>query len=291
MLLWLRQQDLKEIDSDLTIQVGSQAEWHQAIEEYRPISSVLWRQKPLFRLLPEVTEDIFGRHHPHERMPTVPDSIFKSYKAAAERLAVRLKPIIQNRKALIYAPLRGAYPIWKAISRFLPTENCHVYYSVTSSFVFYPEDWGIRNHKGQTHSGRFANILELKRLKPALNTFDLMVYVDEVVSGSMMYAHLKEMKEVNIRRHIPVMAVGLADAFGTRSDKRRAQIEAMKTEGLIVDFLWEGCDCLITEDNKFMLGWHYVDYDFGPNVVPVLDKELELPDELNRFKKEILTPA
>jgi hypothetical protein len=189
-------------------------------------------------------------------MPDVPASIYDSYRDAAKRVAERLSPYTNGLKVLIYAPMRGAYPIWKAISQFLSTDGFHVYYAVTSSFVFYPADWGIRDHKGQSHSGRFANILKLTRLRPVLNTFDLLVYVDEIVSGSMMYAHLAEMKELNIRRHIPIITVGIADLHGTRSEKRRAEIQSMQATGLIEDFIWEGCDCLITEDNKYMLGWH-----------------------------------
>lgn len=287
MKLWIRNRELTNIDHDFLVDVGSQSDWRNVIVEYRPISSILWMESPGFRPQPEVAEDIFGRHHTHERMPFIQASIYESYRDAAKRAAERLSPHTNCRKVFVYAPMRGAYPIWKAISQFLSTDGFHVYYAVTSSFVFYPADWGIRSHKGQTHSGRFANILELKRLKPILNTFDLLVYIDEIVSGSMMYAHLKEIKELNIRRHVPIIAVGIADSHGTRSEKRRAEIESMKASGLIEDFIWEGCDCLITEDNKFMLGWHYVDYAFGPNVVPVLDEHLQTPAEQLTFQKSV----
>jgi hypothetical protein len=54
------------------------------------------------------------------------------------------------------------------------------------------------------------------------------------------------------------------------------------------DFIWERCQELITEDQKFLLGIHYVNYDFGPNVVPLLNHELEFFDEKRQFDSEVM---
>jgi len=275
MLLWLRQRQPRGFDSDCTLQVSSQREWREALQKHRPISSILWNEAPSFQLQPEAPGDLFGRHYPHERMLSVPRTVRDSYRDAVLMLAARLVPYISDRIVLVYAPMRGAYPIWQAVSRFLPMLVCHVYYPVTSSFVFYPPEWGIRNHEGTVPSGRSANVLELQRLKPILGAFDVMVYVDGIITGSTMFEHLTDMRELNIQRRIPVIAVGLAGYNGTRFAGRRSEIEAMKGAGVVMDFLWEGCDCLITENNKYLLGWHYVDYNLGPNVIPLLDNTLK----------------
>ena len=153
--------------------------------------------------------------------------------------------------------------------------------------MFYPRDFKILNRKGKTASGRFTHILELKRLRPFLKEYDFFLYIDEIISGGMMAAYLKEMAGLNVCQQINIIAAGLADDFGQRSQLKRNRIQTMKEQGLIFDFLWEGCESLITEDQKFLLGIHYTDYHSGLNVVPVLNRQLEEFDEKIAFEKDV----
>lgn len=53
-------------------------------------------------------------------------------------------------------------------------------------------------------------------------------------------------------------------------------------------FLWEGCHTLISEDQKFTPGMHYVDQAFGSHVVPVLTDELDWFAEKVRFDTDVI---
>jgi hypothetical protein len=58
--------------------------------------------------------------------------------------------------------------------------------------VHYSKEFGILNSKGKITSGRYNNIQEIVRLKPFLRDFDYFFYIDEIISGGMMWGHVKE---------------------------------------------------------------------------------------------------
>jgi hypothetical protein len=111
--------------------------------------------------------------------------------------------------------------------------------------------------------------------------------VDEIISGGMMRGHVNEMMELGITKRLPVTVAALADAFGTRS-KANGYLQGLAEKREIHAFLWEGCHTLISEDQKFLLGMHYVDHGFGPHVVPVFTEELHWFDEKLRFDQVVL---
>jgi hypothetical protein len=291
MKLWLREfsPSANSIHFDKEIEVRSQAEWMGLINRHEVLCSILWPEPPLF---PLQGPHYHGRHHPHEKNYHNNCQRNLSYRAGCRRLAEKLNPLISGKKCLVYAPLRGALPIWKSIRQFIPGSDCETYYAVTSSFVFYPETFRIFNKKGRPASGRHTNILELRsRIKPILANFDFLIYVDEIVSGNMMKGHLQDMLDLNFDKQIRIIAVGLADQFGERSLNKRQAIESFKSQGWIYDFLWEGCASLITEDNRYLLGMHYVDYHLGPHAVPMLvgtdTQQLFSPLEKIAFDRDI----
>ena len=213
---------------------------------------------------PRQPAQAFQRRHPHERNYANDPGRNASYRDALRRLAERLAPILAEARTLVYAPLRGAWPIWKAVSIFLPPPLPDVYFPVTSSFVCYPESWQRRNDKGRPGSGRLAHRLELARLLPLLEAYRQVVYLDEIVSGGVMAAYLDEFVRLGIPGRLRVVAAGIADDFGRRSQAKRARIGALVNSGVLRGLLSEGCSELITEDNKFLLGIHYTDYGARP---------------------------
>ncbi|MGV8040186.1 MAG: hypothetical protein AB2L07_08930 [Thermoanaerobaculaceae bacterium] len=249
------------------------------------ISSVLWPEPPLF---PLAGRHYLGRSHPHERAYANDSHRNASYREGCRRLAERLRAELAGARCLVWAPLRGALPIWKAVAQYLADLDVTVHLPVTSSFVFYPERFGIRNRKGRPASGRTAHRLELARVAPLLDAFDVLVYVDEIVSGGSLKGHLRDMLELGMDRRLPIVAVGLADAFGERSGSNRRQIDALVASGRVRSFLWEGCACLITEDQRYLLGVHYVDFELGPNVVPMLDQRLLGHADRRLFEHDVL---
>jgi hypothetical protein len=142
--------------------------------------------------------------------------------------------------------------------------------------------------KNKTASGRYNNLIELQRIRPFLVQFDAMIYLDEIISGGMMAGHLKDMFRLGIHKQIRIIAAGIADAYGNRSVLNRRKIEKFVDDRIISGFYWEGCSSLITEDQKFLLGIHYVDYTLGPHVVPVLDQHLMHYPEKEEFEREFL---
>jgi hypothetical protein len=193
-------------------------------------------------------------------------------------------------------PLRGALPIWRAVKQhFTGDYSCgrlEEYHAVTSSFVSYPDAFEIRG-PGVRASGRYANILELRRLRDwclGPMGFDHLLYVDEIISGGMMRGHVNEMIDLGVTCLVPVTVAALADSFGTRS-KANGYLNSLAEQGKINAFLWEGCHTLISEDQKFTLGMHYVDHAFGPHVVPVLTDELGWFEEKVRFDTDVIGAA
>lgn len=107
-----------------------------------------------------------------------------------------------------------------------------------------------------------------------------------------MRGHLKVMRQEKIHEQVRIVVVGLADDFG-RHPKAPANLAAFEQyvrEKWLAAFLWEGCSSLITEDQKFLLGVHYVDYSRGPHVVPVLDSHLEYYEEKRLFDQQVMKP-
>jgi hypothetical protein len=285
MDLWLRHRKASQIEKDIIVTVSTMEEWREAIDDPRLVSSVLWPVPPLF----PVQGNHFKRNHPHERDYVNNTNRNDSFREACKLLASRILKDWSAARCLVYAPLRGAFPIWKCIRQFLDGKSFTVYYPVTSSFIFYPESFRILNSKNKIASGRYNNIFELERIRPFLEMFDILIYIDEIISGSMMWGYLKDMMRLRINEQIPIVAVGLADAHGGRSEINRRKIGKLIEYGMLRDLYWEGCRCLITEDQKFLLGMHYTDYHLGPHVVPVLDANLSYYQEKLDFNHDILS--
>ena len=285
MQLWLRYRTAgRALEADVELAVASQQEWAEAVSDPALISSVLRPTPPLFPL----AGAHFVRRHAHERAYRNDLQRNASYGAACRALADRLRRELAGSRCLVYAPLRGALPLWRAVRSFLPEERWDVYYPVTSSFVFFPAASGIRNRKGRPAAGRSNNGLELERLRPLLDAYDHLVYLDEIVSGGAMLAHLDDMIRLRIHDQIPIIVAGVADRFGERSAPKRTQIEQLCAHGRALGFFWEGCAELVTEDQKFLIGVHYVHYDRGLHCVPVLTSGLEDYPEKTQFDRDVL---
>jgi hypothetical protein len=291
MELWLRFRRAERLQADAIVDVSSPEEWRGIVRERRPISSILWLKPPLFRPSAAPGSVCFVRRHPHEKNCVNDPERNNSYRQAAMRLASSLRDAIGAEKTLVYAPLRGAWPIWKAVGQFLPDLKLEAYHPVTSSFVFHSAESGIVNRQGRPASGRFNHILELQRLRPILREYSCLIYLDEIVSGGMMAGYLRDMIGLGLNREVKLVACGLADDFGRRSEFERRLIAGLKDEGRIADFLWEGCASLITQDQKFLLGIHYLDYHDGLNIVPVLNDRMEYYDEYRAFESEVMAGA
>ena len=283
MELWLRLRNGEIIEADEKIFVQSQMEWQEIIYDPRYVSSILWPTDNLFQLNLKHT----GRKHHHEidyaNLPERNASYLNGCKYLAQQLEMRYG----GSRCLVYAPLRGALPIWRGINQFITSVDTVVYYPVTSSFIFYPKELGILGNKGRPASGRYNNRLELERLLPFLEDFDSFWYVDEIVSGSMMRGHLKDMFRLKMEKMIPIVAIGLADDHGSRSVSKRLAFETYVQNSRLDAFLWAGCSSLITEDQKFLLGAHYVDYQLGPHVVPLLKDDLSFYPEKILFDTQV----
>jgi hypothetical protein len=285
MELWLRHRiATRGIAWDERVDVASHADWLDRISAPGLVSSILWVKEPTFR---PVGSRYLHRSHHHERGYVHDPARNASYREACIRLAGRLAPRLAGRRTLVYAPLRGALPIWRTVAQFLPAAALDVHYPVTSSFVSYSSRSGISDPRGRRASGRYANVLELERLRPFLSGYDQLVYVDEIVSGGMMRGHLKELLAARVHQGLEVIVVGLADRFGERSIANRGAISAWVSEGKLGAFLWEGCQELITEDQRFLLGVHYPEYDLGPHVVPVIDESFEYYEEKRLLEADL----
>lgn len=285
--LWLRYRTATDLEADEKMQVSSHADWYDVIYNPDLISSILWPEGKLFKL--DIKHK--NRNHPHEAEYQSRPAINDSYRDACRNIAHRLDLAFAGARCLIYAPLRGALPVWRGIRQFLEHIEATVYYPVTSSFISYPKEFGIFGKKNKPASGRYNNRFELKRLQPFLADFDFLFYVDEIISGGMMRGHLKEMFGMQVNRQIPVVAIGVADAHGKRSRSNRKVFEEHAGSGRLNAFFWEGCSSLITEDQKFLLGVHYADYELGPHAVPLLNDSLDFYDEKIEFDSHVYAPG
>lgn len=296
MRLYIRTQDpgdrREHVQYDLCFDVASQHEWKARIDAVGRaiVTSVLRPDAGRFALH---GPHLLTRSHPHERHYRYDPALHESYRDAAVRLAARLASTLAgSRRCLVYLPLRGALPIWRAVRRHLPpdlTDRLHEYHAVTSSFVTYPDELRIRG-AGVRASGRYANVLELRRLRDWCIRpmgFDHLLYVDEIVSGGMMRGHVNEMMELGVTDLLPVTVAALADSFGTRS-KANGYLSRLAEAGKIHAFVWEGCHTLVSEDQRFVGGAHYVDHGLGPHVVPVMTPDLTWFDEKVRFDLDVI---
>ncbi|KOR30719.1 hypothetical protein TI04_04420 [Achromatium sp. WMS2] len=287
MQLWLRYKTASNLYWDRQVEIAIAEQWSTNLADKNIISSILWPTEPLFKLQYQHVR----RHHRHEQNYQHDILHNIDFSNACERLAKKLHTLLCGRRALIYVPLRGALPIWRGIWQFLPaifpTINCDVYYPVTSSFVLYPKDSPIRKPDGRRASGVYTHTLELQRIRPFLYNYDVLVYVDEIISGSMMRKYVNEFVKLKIYDSIKIIAVGVADSYGERSVVKRAAIEAKVNEGFLDAFVWEGCKQLITADQKFLLGVHYVTYDKGLHAVPLLNNNLQFYEEKIKFDTHI----
>jgi hypothetical protein len=279
MELWLRHRKAKDFEADEKIIVASQQDWHELIYNPNLISSILWPDSNPFKLKMNQVK----RKHPHEHNYRNNEARNLSYLKGCRNLADKIEQAFAGSRCLVYAPLRGALPIWRGISQFIKHTETMIYFPVTSSFIFYPEEFGILGKRNKIASGRYNNRFELERIRPLLNGFDFLFYVDEIVSGGMMQGHLKDMFRARIDQQIPIVAIGLADAYGKKSVSNRAVFENYVKEGKLKTFLWDGCMSLVTQDQKFLLGVHYTDYQLGPHVVPFFNDSLRFYTEKCEF--------
>ncbi len=225
----------------------------------------------------------------------------RSYFEGCRRIAEDLVSQIRSMgSAIIYAPLRGAKPITDIVMDLLGkisngSQLPRIVYPVTSSFVRYPVSLGLMAKNGISHaSGRYANVLELNRLSPDLGEVQDFIYIDEIVSGGMMMGHCNEMvgqkkyhasddthngildegilRDIVERGKLKVHVYGLADSQGRKfTEPNLKKLRKFESEGLM-RFFYSPVDRLVTEDNRYVLGTHFLNFKRGPHCVPMIDK-------------------
>lgn len=154
---------------------------------------------------------------------------------------------------LIYAPARGAHPVvktalWEAQS------TPRVYFPVTSSFV-------IRGRKNNR-----VEIASLKEKRPT--DLQRVLYMEEVVSGGMFRGHSREIRQVleNQLSDYELRSAAMVHANGTKLDGTlKRAFEDLEQDG---EAIFAPVQNLYTLDNNVALGLHYIDYSFGPHLVP-----------------------
>jgi len=259
MELWLRYKNATHLEFDEQFFISSQKEWKELIYNPELISSILWPTPKLF----EIKSKHNKRKHKHEIDYQNNIELNLSFLQGCKDISSQLNRQLSGSRCLIYAPLRGALPIWRGI--------------------------GNLGKRKKTASGRYNNRFELERIQPFLIDYDYFIYVDEIISGAMMLGHLKDMFKLNINEQIPIISVGLADSYGNRSVDARRKLSEYVTKGKLESLVWSGCETLITEDQKFLLGTHYVDNLLGPHIVPVLDEKLQFYNEKKEFDKNVFS--
>jgi hypothetical protein len=189
MRLWIRRKTALGLSFDAEFSVASQTEWMSIVSDPSIVSSILYPGAPMF---PIAGKQYLGSSHPHERNYRHDAACVQSYRNACQTLAARLWAEVGGARCLAWAPLRGALPVWRALRHFLPQWQVQPYHPVTSSFVFYPEAFGIKSHKGRPASGRTTHRMEITRIRDLLSAFDLIVYIDEMISGGSTKAHVRD---------------------------------------------------------------------------------------------------
>src|SRR4051794_16151547 len=119
MILYVRTQEPGErrgcVQYDHRFDVRSQREWQERIDAFgtRILTSVLRPDHNRFRLH---GRHLYTRSHRHETHYAHDAAVNASYREAAERLAARIElALAGSRRCLVYLPLRGALPIWRAV--------------------------------------------------------------------------------------------------------------------------------------------------------------------------------
>lgn len=211
---------------------------------------------------------------------------------------------------MIYAPLRGAKPmldlmleVYRRLKPDYDPFTPRIEFPVTSSFVFYADNHPyMTKHGKKPASGRTTNILELRRLlEKQPQSLSKILYVDEIVSGGMLQGHVKEMTDTFdkiehnglllqgiLSGDIDLNVFGLTHGYGSKFSKRKeAYLRGLEESGLI-DFHSFPIRDLVTEDQKFLLGEHYLMNHYGPNVVPFITPEREYRSENQKFWQDAM---
>ena len=193
------------------------------------------------------------------------------------RASLRLGELIENIKPdIIYAPLRGAYPLLRLLL-LSSRVSADLYFPATSSFIW------LQNRK---INGHYFNRMMLRELKDRNILRGRMVYIDEIVSGNMIRTHTIHMigrpdssnpqgilLDLIEDGKLKLYVIGVADRHGERM--RRQFLEDFKKwrdKGLL-KFYIVPVRHLCTEDNIPLLGIHYLDYSMGPRILSIKPNE------------------
>ncbi len=208
-----------------------------------------------------------GNPPPEEHLESLAEASVK-----LGELCASIKPDI------IYAPLRGAYPLLRLMTLSRGLRGVKALFPATSSFMYLPLN-------GRRLWGHDFNVMMLETLVGLNELRGRMIYIDEIVSGGMINAHTRHMvgdvgsgKKRRGRRkcgillplvqsgELSIHVVGVADNYGRRMrmDNRRAMEEREKN-GLIRFHIIPTVH-LCTEDNVPLLGINYIGRDKGPRI-------------------------
>ncbi len=239
-------------------------------------------------------------------------SVNESYAQGCISMAQQLNEIFTGSeiKPLVYAPLRGAKPMvdvmMDAFRRMqdgpIDVFEPLIQYPVTSSFVLYDPIHPYLTKKGRhPASGRSTNQLELERLKVKNpEVLARIVYVDEIISGGMLKGHTREMvqRSEDPRKNgslvdevdngtTKVFVFGLQHAHGAKYGRRnRKSLNKMNAQDRI-ELSTFPIDDLVTEDQRFLLGAHYLMNHLGPHTIPFVDASRDYTRERKEFLADV----
>jgi hypothetical protein len=131
---------------------------------------------------------------------------------------------------------------------------------------------------------------------------DRILYVDEIISGGMLMGHTNEMvgnsgnplkkgilRDRVLDKEIELFVFGLAHAHGkTFGPHKQKKMRYLVKTGL-VDFNKFPIQDLVTEDQRFLLGLHYLLNRLGPHTIPFIDSKREYTLEHKQFWKDVST--
>ena len=177
---------------------------------------------------------------------------------------------------IIYAPLRGAYPLLRLMALSAKLDRIEIFFPATTSFIYLASN-------NRTLWGHDFNIMMLKTLMKYNAINGKIIYIDEIVSGGMINAHTRHMvgdidKKKKKRgqgiilpkiqnKEAELHVIGVADAKGKRmTPGNRRAMEKREKAGLI-KFYIVPTEHLCTEDNVPLLGIHYMGRENGPRVI------------------------
>lgn len=212
-----------------------------------------------------------GRNYePAKKKRTFTEDDVRAYLHACQTLAERAETFCPT---LVYAPIRGAHPIATGMLWYM-TEPTPVFFPVTSSFV---------------RDGRLNNKREIARLLGNDEGLGRVLYIEEIVSGGMLWGHYRELalalRERIAAGHTELKAMGIAHADGTKitGGVKHTFEQLQRDGGLHI----EPISNLFTLDDNRKLGLHYTSYERGPHVVPFFDPEKRvLRNGYSKFKNE-----